>query len=113
MYKNLRFVYVTTSSRDEARKIGRTIVEEKLAACVNIIDHMESIYVWEGKVEEANECVLIVKTHYSRIRKLTRRIKEMHSYDCPCVLSITVAEDEGNQEYLDWLENTAKQTFHI
>lgn len=113
MYKNLRFVYITTSSKDEARSIGRALVEESLAACVNIIEGMESMYMWEGELQQDQECVLIAKTHYSRVKKLTRRVKELHSYDCPAVISITLAEDEGNPEYLEWLENTAKQSFSL
>lgn len=113
MYRNLRLLYVTTSSKKEARKIGLKLVEEDLAACVNILDGMNSIYKWKGKIEEDEECVLIVKTHYSRVRRVTRLIKEMHSYEVPCVISLTITEDEGNEEYLDWLENNSKQPFKL
>lgn len=113
MYRNLRLLYVTTSSKKEAREIGLKLVEERLAACVNILDGMDSIYKWKGKIEEDEECVLIVKTHYSRVRKVTRLIKEMHSYEVPCVISLTITEDEGNEEYLDWLENNSKQPFKL
>ncbi|MFN1835029.1 divalent-cation tolerance protein CutA [Balneola sp. MJW-20] len=113
MYKNLRLVYITTKDREEARSIGRKLVEEQLAACVNILDGMESIYMWDGEIHEENECVLLVKTHYSRIKKMTRRVKELHSYDCPCVITFTITEDEGNTDYLNWLEKTAKQPFEI
>ncbi len=108
MYYNLRYIYITTSNKEEARKIGRKLVEERLAACVNIIDGMESIYRWEGKVHEAAECVLIAKTHYSKVKKLTERVKELHSYSCPCIVSMTITEDEGNKEYLDWLVRDSK-----
>jgi periplasmic divalent cation tolerance protein len=113
MYRNLRLLYVTTSDKKEARKIGRALVEENLAACVNIIDGMNSIYKWEGDIQEDAECILIVKTHYSRVRKVTRMIKEMHSYEVPCVISLTITEDEGNEDYLDWLENNSKQPFKL
>lgn len=113
MYKNLRLLYVTTPDKKEARKIGRALVEGNLAACANIIDGMESIYKWKGEIQEDNECVLIIKTHYSRVKKVTRLVKEMHSYECPCVISITLAENEGNEEYLDWLEKTSKQPFEL
>lgn len=108
MFKNIRFVYITTANKEEARKIGRILVEEKLAACVNIMDGMESIYVWEGKIEEDNECVMIAKTHASKISKLTRRVLDLHSYDCPCVASISIAEGEGNPDYMDWIEKNSK-----
>lgn len=109
MYRNLRFIYITAPNREEAKEIGRALVEEQLAACVNIIDGMESIYRWKGEIEEAKECVLIVKTHYSRVRKFTRRVKEMHSYACPCIVSFTLTESEGNMDYLNWIENNSRQ----
>lgn len=109
MYYNLRYIYITTSNKEEAKKIGRDLVEQRLAACVNIIDGMESIYRWEGKIEESNECVLIAKTHYSKVQKLTTRVKELHSYDYPCIVSMTITEDEGNKEYLDWLIAESKE----
>lgn len=113
MYRNLRLLYVTTPNQEEAHKIGRALVEENLAACANILGDMNSIYKWKGEVQEENECVLIIKTHYSRVRKVTRRIKEMHSYEVPAVVSLTITEDEGNIEYLDWLEDNSKQPFKL
>ena len=103
MYNNLRLIYITTNSKEEARSIGRALVEEKLAACVNIIDRMESIYRWEGEIKEEQECLLIAKTHYSKVKQLTQRVDDMHSNDCPAVLSITLTEHEGNNNYADWL----------
>lgn len=103
MFYNLRMVYITTSSKEEARTIGRALVEEKLAACVNIIGGMESIYRWKGEIEEANETILIAKTPYHNVKPLTKKVKEMHSYDCPCVVSLTLTEQEGNDDYLRWL----------
>ena len=97
-------LYVTASSRDEARKIGRTLVEERLAACVNILDKMVSIYHWRGKIEEANEIVLLVKTREELFPKAEKRIKELHSYDNPCVIQIPVTN--GSKEYLDWVEES-------
>ncbi len=113
MYKNLRLLYITTKDKAEARKIGRTLVQKKLAACANILDGMESIYEWDGEIQEDHECVLIIKTHYSRVQKVTRLVKEMHSYECPCVISFTLTEDEGNPDYLDWLEQSSKQPFEL
>lgn len=113
MYKNLRLLYVTTSSKEEARNIGKDLIEKDLAACVNIMDGMESMYKWEGKLQVDQECVLIIKTHYSRVKKVTRLINEMHSYECPCVISFTITEDEGNEDYLKWLEDSSKQPFEL
>ena len=108
MYNNLRLIYITTRDKAEARNIGRAIVQEQLAACVNIIDGMESIYQWKGEIVEEHECVLIAKTHYSKVKKLTERVTELHSYECPCVVSITLTENEGNKEYLKWLIGETK-----
>lgn len=109
MFYNLRLVYITTSDREEARSIGKTLVKERLAACVNILDGMESIYWWEGEIKEDTECVLIAKTPYHNMNALTERVKELHSYDCPCILSLQLTEQEGNQEYQRWLLNEARK----
>lgn len=109
MFRNLRFVYVTTKDREEAVHIGTTIVEEKLAACANILDGMESIYRWKGKIETAKECILVLKTSYSNVAKLTRRIKELHSYEVPCIISLNIAEQEGNPEYLNWIRDSVRK----
>lgn len=103
MFYNLRMVYITTPTKEEARTIGRALVEKKLAACVNIIDGMESIYRWQGEIKEGNEVILIAKTPYHNVKPLTKKVKEMHSYDCPCVVSLTLTEQEGNDDYLRWL----------
>jgi periplasmic divalent cation tolerance protein len=103
MFKNLRIVYITTKNRTEAHQIGSELVKLKLAACVNIIDGMESIYSWGGELQEDKECVLIAKTTYSNVGPLTKKVKQLHSYDVPCVISLNIAEQEGNEEYLDWL----------
>lgn len=109
MFRNLRLVYVTTKDRQEAVQIGTTIVEEKLAACANIMDGMDSIYWWKGNIETSKECVLVLKTSYSNVGKLTNRIKELHSYDVPCVISLNIAEQEGNPDYLNWIRDSVKK----
>ena len=99
----LRFVYITAPSAEEARAIGKALVEERLAACVNIIGHAESIFWWEGKIEEGSEAVLIAKTTAEKVPALTEKVKELSSYSCPCVVSLPI--EEGNEEYLNWLES--------
>ena len=111
MYHNLRIVYITTPNNEEAERIGRLLVEEELAACVNIIRGMKSIYRLQGKVEEAQESVLLVKTHYSKMKLLTNRVKELHSFDCPCIVSLTLTENEGNMDYIEWLLENSKESF--
>ena len=96
-----RFVYVTCKDREQARAIGKTVVRERLAACANLFDGMESIYWWEGEVEVASECVLILKTTELLVERLVDAVKAAHSYDVPCVVALPIVA--GNQDYLDWL----------
>jgi periplasmic divalent cation tolerance protein len=103
MFNNLRLVYITTKDKEEALKIGKILVEEKLTACVNIIDGMESIYRWEGEIKHDQECILIAKTPYHNVKELTERVKSLHTYDCPCIISLQLSEQEGNEEYQQWL----------
>jgi periplasmic divalent cation tolerance protein len=98
---DVRFVYMTAGSLEEARKIARELVEAKLAACVNLIDNMNSFYLWDGRLQDDREVVLIAKTTAARIADLTARVRAIHSYDCPCVVSLPV--DGGNQAFLDWI----------
>ena len=100
------WVYVTASSRQEALSIGRAVVGERLAACANILDGMTSIYWWERSLQEEGEASLILKTRSDLIDRLTARIRELHSYACPCVVAMPIAA--GNPAYLDWiLQETA------
>ena len=97
----LRFVYMTTGTQEEARRIGRALVEARLAACVNIISGMNSIYWWEGELQDDNETVLIAKTREELLADLIDKVKAMHSYECPCVVALPI--EAGNPAYLDWL----------
>lgn len=97
----LSFVYITAASAEEARRIGRSLVEERLAACTNVIDGMTSMYWWEGRVQEDSEAVLIAKTRESLVKALTDRVKALHSYTCPCVVALPIGQ--GNPDFLDWL----------
>ena len=95
------FCYVTAGSREEALAIGRTVVEERLAACANVLDGVSSIYWWQGTLEQASEAVLILKTRAELVERLTARIRELHRYDCPCVVALPI--EAGNPAYLDWI----------
>ncbi len=97
-----RLVYMTAASRDEAKKIGRALVEERLAACANIIDGMDSVYWWQGKLTEDRETVLIAKTRAELVPALTERVKALHSYTLPCVVALPLVG--GNPAYMGWLE---------
>lgn len=96
------FCYITAGSREEALAIGRALVEERLAACANILDGMTSIYHWRGAIEEAREAVLIVKTRAALVGPLIERVRALHSYECPCVVALPITD--GNPAYLAWIE---------
>jgi len=97
----INLIYMTAGSREEAETIGRELVASKLAACVNILDHMTSIYVWEGELQQDQETVLIAKTTAPLVPALTEKVKSMHSYDCPCIVSVPVVS--GNSAFLEWV----------
>jgi periplasmic divalent cation tolerance protein len=96
-------VYTTIDNIQDARKIAKTLVEEQLVACVNVIPNIESIYRWKGKVEEDNEFILIAKTVDDNIEKTIRRIKELHSYELPDIIVLPIIG--GLKEYLDYIVN--------
>ena len=98
---NARIVLTTAGSQEEARKIAHALVERRLAACVNIVPHVESIYRWQGKIETAEEWLLLIKTQAELFDRVCDAVKELHSYDLPeCVMLEVTA---GSQEYLDWI----------
>jgi len=99
-----RILYITTGSREEARAIGGILVKEKLCACVNIISNMESLYWWDGEIQNDFESILLVKTTADFVDRVTKRVKDLHSYDVPCVISLPLSPVEGNSDYLDWIE---------
>ncbi|HAA91801.1 MAG: divalent-cation tolerance protein CutA [Rhodospirillaceae bacterium] len=99
-------VYVTASDKAEAEKIGRTAVEEKLAACANVLGGHMSIYRWQGEVQQDQEVGLLLKTMEGHVAALTERILALHSYDCPCV--VTWPLTGGNPDFLAWIESESK-----
>lgn len=96
------FVYVTTATIEQARAIGRRLVEDRLAACANVLPGMESIYRWQGAIETAQESVLILKTRAALVDQLAARVRQLHTYDCPCVVALPILA--GNPAYLRWIE---------
>ena len=98
---DIRFIYITAASRDDARTIGKKLVESRLAACVNIIDNMNSLYWWDGQIQDDREAVLIAKTTPEREPQLIETVRSIHSYDCPCIVSLPVTS--GNPAFLKWV----------
>ncbi len=101
-----RFVYITASSAEEAGKIGKALVEARLAACANVIGAIQSYYWWEGAVQQDTEAALILKTRADLVEALTAKVKELHSYDCPCVVALPI--EGGNAEFLAWIDAETK-----
>jgi periplasmic divalent cation tolerance protein len=94
-------VYMTAASPDEAARIARALIEERLAACVNILPAARSVYRWQGQVEAAEETVLIAKSRAGLFPELERKVKSLSSYDCPCIVALPIVA--GHRPYLDWL----------
>ncbi len=99
-------VYITAESMEDAEIIGRNLVSRRLAACVNIISNMKSIYQWEGKIETGNEVIIIAKTKNALVNELTEHVKNLHSYDCPCVVTLPI--QDGNSDFIQWIRDETK-----
>jgi periplasmic divalent cation tolerance protein len=99
-------VYVVFANAEEAERIGRTVVEERLAACINILPGVRSIYRWQGKVETADEVAAILKTHHWQSDALMARIAALHSYDVPCIVTWPI--DKVLRNYSDWVEDSTR-----
>lgn len=96
-----RIVYITAGNREEAVCIGRVLVEERLAACVNILGEIESLYRWEGAVQQDKEFAFIAKTMEDKVEALAQRVAELHSYETPCIVALLV--DGGSRAFLGWI----------
>jgi periplasmic divalent cation tolerance protein len=100
-----RIVMVTCGTMTEARRIARRVVSNTLAACVNIVHSpVESVYTWKGKVEEAKEYLLLMKTTAKRLAELEREVGRLHSYDVPEFIALPITE--GSTKYLSWLDDS-------
>lgn len=106
--EKLCWVYMTAGSLEEARNIGKKLVEQNLAACVNLLQNMISIYKWDDKLEEDQEIVVIAKTDKTLMPKLIETVKSHHSYDCPCILELPIIG--GDPEFLSWIETETNAT---
>ena len=104
--ENPLIVLVTVPSQKDGERIGRNLVEAKLAACVNIIPHICSIFFWQGKVETEDELLLLIKTMPDRLDALIEKVKKIHSYDVPEILALPVAA--GSSDYIKWVEQSTR-----
>ena len=100
-------VLVTCGSEDEALGIARSLVEERLAACVNLVSPIRSIYRWEEKVWDEKEWLLVIKTQKQNFQELEKKVKSLHSYSVPEIIGLPIIE--GASSYLEWLEAMTKK----
>lgn len=99
-------VLVTASSKEEANKITQGLLEEKLAACVNILLGLESRFWWQGKIDSATEVLLVIKTRKTLFNKLAKKVKGLHSYTVPEIIALPIIS--GNKAYLDWINDCTR-----
>ncbi len=98
----IKLLYATFANKEEALSIAHKLLEEKLIACANVLDGGASIYRWQGEVQQASEVIMFAKTTQGKAEKAAKRIKELHSYDLPCVLILPV--ESGLPEFMEWVE---------
>ncbi len=100
-------VLVTTKDKAEADKISQTLLQEKLIACANIISPVSSCFLWQGKIDRTEECLVVMKTHKDLFPELAVRVKALHSYEVPEILALPVVDGSG--EYLAWMRSAIRQ----
>jgi len=99
-------VFISAASKDEAARIGTALVNEHIAACVNILPQIRSLFFWEGRIQDESETLIVVKSRLSLLDRIIARVKELHSYTVPEVIAIPVIG--GSPEYLRWLKNSTQ-----
>jgi len=100
-------IFITLSSEEEAEKIGKTLVEERLTACANIIPKIRSIFHWDGKICDEREVLLIAKSKESMFQRIKERVIRLHSYDVPEIIGLPIRS--GSEDYLDWIDEVTKE----
>ena len=106
----MKLVYITVPDKIIATEIAKILVQEKMAACVNIIDMIESHYIWEGKLNSSQEILILAKTTEEMLQRLIERIKMLHPYECPCIVAMDVVG--GNPDFLKWIEVSLATSLH-
>jgi len=98
------WVYMTCKDGDEAKRIGSALIEQRLVACVNIWEGMQSMYWWKGNVETDNEVVMIAKTQRIHLTAVQHEVERLHSYEVPCIIALPV--EAGNLPYISWIKES-------
>ncbi|MEE9474203.1 MAG: divalent-cation tolerance protein CutA [Candidatus Hydrothermarchaeaceae archaeon] len=101
-------VYITASNIGEARDLVEAIVKERLAACANVVESVESTYWWQGKIERDDESLIILKTKESKLDELIKRVKELHSYENPEIVAVPILK--GSSDYLRWIDEELEKS---
>ena len=99
--KGIKFFYITCSKKKEASKIAKFLVKNKLVACANIINNVDSIFLWKKKVKKAKEVLIVGKTMKKNIQKIIKNVKKIHSYEIPCIIFFDIKN--GNNKFLKWI----------
>ena len=103
-----RSVYITCADEQEARHIARAVLEERLAACANILGKVESLYWWQGQLEQDGEAALLLKTRADLVARLMELVRSRHSYEVPCIVAWPISE--GDPDYLQWLSQETESS---
>jgi periplasmic divalent cation tolerance protein len=101
-------IFITCANNKEARKIAQSLVQQRLVACVNIVDKINSIFWWQKKVDSASELLLIAKSKKSLIHKIIRQVKLLHSYKVPEIIALPIVA--GNRDYINWINESVRQS---
>ena len=99
-------VFVTASGKKEAKKISQALLKSRLCACVNIIDGVESFFWWQGKIDQAKETLLVIKTKRELFNQLKKKVKSAHSYAVPEIIALPIIA--GNKKYLEWISECTR-----
>ena len=99
--KGIKFFYITSPKKKEANKIAEFLVKNKLVACANIINNVESVFAWKGKVKKEKEVLIVGKTMDKKVQKIIKSVKKLHSYETPCIIFFDIKN--GNTDFLKWI----------
>jgi periplasmic divalent cation tolerance protein len=99
-------IFITTSNKKEAKHIAQQLIKSKLAACVNITDKIESLFRWQGKVDQAKETLLIIKSRKEKLARIIKAVKSLHSYEVPEIIALPVID--GYKPYLNWINDSIR-----
>jgi periplasmic divalent cation tolerance protein len=99
-------VFITAADKKEAKRIADGLLKHKLVACVNIIDKVKSLFWWQGKIDQAEELLLIAKTRKAKLNKIIKLVKSLHSYEVPEIIALPIIS--GNKDYLKWINDSLR-----